>query len=56
MANQQCETCVHYNSFPIVRMEGECTDPSKAIYVGGERSNESPSVFDFSWCSNHKPE
>lgn len=53
MSTDKCKTCKHYQPYPIVKMEGQCTDPSKIISVKGSAINEGPSVFDFSSCQNH---
>ena len=56
MSNPRCETCKHYKPEPIVKMEGICTDSGKIIYVSDIRQNDSPRVFEFSWCENHEAE
>ena len=56
MSNPRCETCKHYKPEPIVKMEGICTDSGKIIYVSDTRQNDSPRVFEFSWCENHEAE
>lgn len=55
MSEQKCETCTHYQKYPIVKNEGECTDPTKAVFVQGTPINQAPSVFDWSFCLNHEP-
>jgi len=54
MSDPKCETCKHYHRSPIVKREGECTEPSKIIYVRDSAQNEAPHVFDFSSCRNHE--
>lgn len=54
MSDPKCETCKHYHGSPIVKNEGECTDPSKIIYVRDREQNTAPHVFDFSSCMNHE--
>ncbi len=50
----KCETCTYYKPLPIVKMSGECHDPSKIIFVSDTAQNERTSVFEFSRCANHK--
>ena len=54
MSDPKCETCAYYRPFPIVKMEGECNDSSKIIFVADTAQNERVHVFEFSRCSNHK--
>ena len=57
MSGPYCESCVHYQTYPIAKGQGECTDPAKAIMgATGERVNL---PFDVSYiysCINHKAE
>lgn len=55
MGMPKCKTCEHYSSYPIIKNEGECNDSRKIIFVSDVAQNEKPGVFDFSWCTNHKP-
>ena len=55
MSMPKCETCKYYRTHPIVKMEGECNDSSKIIFVSDTAQNERPNVFEFSWCVNHEP-
>lgn len=54
MGMPKCETCKHYKPEPIVKMEGICTDTTKAIFVADTRNYPEPKVFEFSWCTNHE--
>ena len=56
MSNPKCGTCKHYNALPIRQTEGECTDPSKIIYVHGRPINDLPTTFEWADCYNHKQE
>jgi len=51
--NQKCKSCIYYRPLPIVKMEGECNDSTKIIYVNDKTTNNRPQVFEFSSCSNH---
>lgn len=54
MGMPKCETCRYYKQEPIVKNEGVCTDPKKAIFVNDKITNDCPQVFDFSWCTAHE--
>lgn len=54
MAGPFCETCRFYR--PKARYPfGECDDPAKVIYAGGNRVTEPPEVWPRYECSNHQP-
>lgn len=54
MSDSKCISCIYYRKFPLVKLEGECTDPTKIIFVSAGPINAAPQVFDFSFCGNHK--
>lgn len=54
MSDPKCKSCKYYQPYPIVKMEGECSDTTKIIYIADKPNNEPPHVFDFSSCQNHE--
>ena len=54
MSMPKCETCKYYRPHAIVKMEGECNDSSKIIFVNDVAQNDRPNVFEFSWCVSHE--
>ena len=53
MSGPYCESCKYFYSSPFSGSKGECTDPSKLIYVkSGDRINEPPEVNIKNECSN----
>lgn len=54
MAGPYCETCRFYRPMALTE-HGECDDPAKRIYAGGNPVNEPPEVWPRFECSEHKP-
>ena len=55
MSGPYCETCEHFSPMMMAKPdEGECTDPAKRIYAGGNPINEPPIVMTKFECCEHK--
>jgi len=54
MGGPYCETCNYFYQPPLSKDDGECTDPSKIVYVKyGDRISSEPSVHKTNECCNH---
>lgn len=54
MGGPYCKTCRHFAPTPNAHTAGECHDPAKRIYAGGNRAHEPPEVWASYECSEHQ--
>lgn len=54
MSGPYCESCKHYSPFAIVENRGECTDPTKPLFLSGMQVTAAPEVNSKQYCNGHQ--